>query len=84
MPRILPLGALLALGLVACSGSGDPLGPEDIRPSMDPARGSDQLRNRSPHDSCQPAVAASWMGSGVTAGQSLRVELVCSWKSQSA
>jgi hypothetical protein len=84
MPRILPLGALLALGLVACSGSSDPLGPEDIRPSMDPARGSDQLRNRSHHDSCQPAVAASWTGSGVTARQSSRVELVCPRKSQSA
>ena len=39
MQRILPLGALLLLGLAGCSGSPNSvMGPtEDLRPSMDPA-----------------------------------------------
>ena len=38
MQRVLPLGALLLLGLAGCSGSPNSIiGPnEDIRPSMDP------------------------------------------------
>jgi len=80
MSKFLSCGALLALSLVACSGSGDSLtGPDQITPSMDPGNiGGNPAEPRVPI-TCPPAVVASSSGSATSGGRGslIRVFAVC-------
>jgi hypothetical protein len=59
MSTILPWGALLALSLAACSGSSDPLGPDETtNPSMDPGRTTGETHQLPPNP-CFHGITAS-------------------------